>query len=205
MTKRTKTTTALPPQAFVMPDHDAYWQSEEGQRELEADLRKKLGRPTPFAELPDDDDEPYITGEVDGVAVATAEAMFDAETADIEANLECEDAAIEPTWHGLDERLLLAKVEAIVASGNPARPGVEAALVATYRELHRQKNPPTETAFVVGVNLALHRRTGDRLRTDVRDIAKSVGVRYATLLKIRKIMELELVKAGVRLPEKTGT
>lgn len=99
-------------------------------------------------------------------------------------------------------RLFLAKYEpearlaaAIVRSVERLEPATTPLRRAVYRILARLADDRVRceaSALVLGLLLASAELHGEKIETHPRDLAKEVGVRYATLLKIRKVAAEEL-------------
>ena len=93
---------------------------------------------------------------------------------------------------GEDERRF---TEAIVRSVERLEPATTPLRRAVYRTLARLADAKvriTPQAFVLGLLLAAAKINGDKVETHPRDLAKEVGVRYSTLLKVRKAAMAEM-------------
>lgn len=94
---------------------------------------------------------------------------------------------------GEDERRF---TEAIVRSVERLEPATTPLRRAVYRTLARLADAKvriTPQAFVLGLLLAAAKINGDKVETHPRDLAKEVGVRYSTLLKVRKAAMAEMM------------
>lgn len=108
---------------------------------------------------------------------------------------------LPPPLVGRVETLLWQRAETNRRLGLPptSRPellirSVRSALVAAG--LGQKVSPP---ALIIGTILAAAKAEGLKPRTDLREMAKDLGVRYSTLLTVRRIALAQIGRLGVRL------
>ena len=108
---------------------------------------------------------------------------------------------IPPDLCGRDERELWDRMCGRVLLGLPPANPVDALLRAVMEALPTIKGGKSVSPDVVitAVRLAIAEAHGVRIRTQARDIARHHGVKYKTLLDIRKLARRQLATIGLRL------
>ena len=102
---------------------------------------------------------------------------------------------------GRDERELWDRMCGRVLLGLPPANPVDALLRAVMEALPTVKGGASVSPDVVitAVRLAIAESHGVRIRTQARDIARHHGVKYKTLLDLRKLARRQLATIGVHL------
>jgi hypothetical protein len=108
---------------------------------------------------------------------------------------------IPPDLCGRDERELWDRMCGRVLLGLPPANPVDALLRAVMEELStiRGGDSVSPDVVITAVRLAIAQSHGVRIRTQARDIARHHGVKYKTLLDLRKLARRQLAALGVRL------
>ena len=110
---------------------------------------------------------------------------------------------IPPPLIGVQERALAKRIEDLVTSGHAPRNHAEQFYLAVLMDFVRVGKPPrlSALALVVGTNHALAEARGETIETHPRDLAKEIGCRYQTLLRVQRVAAK---RAAEHLARKNG-